>query len=393
MPRRGQRRPPSQPGASHVKLAREVPENVRLRLAAASAGRCEFRGCNKDLYVHSVTNEPGNFAEAAHIVAFQRAGPRGGTPNRPSNINAFENLMLLCAECHHHIDTDPGKYTVEELRAHKREHEERIFAVTALGPEQRTTVIQLRANIGGQQVDIPPSHIREVLLPRYPARLPGVLIDLTPIQREDQRFFEIARDQIRRELRPALRAELETKNVQHYSVFALAPIPILACFGRELGDKVNTDLYQRHRETQSWKWEEKGIPVEYEFSIRKRGTGEQVGLILSLSGVVSDSSLSSDVRDSSWLYEITLKDQEPNREFLRVRQDLAQFRRVYQALATILKNHSALRELHLFAAVPAPIAVACGQELLPKVHPDLVVYDNVKGTFVHAITINTARDL
>ena len=111
--------------------------------------------------------------------------------NRPSNINAFENLMLLCAECHHHIDTDPGKYTVEELRAHKREHEERIFAVTALGPEQRTTVIQLRANIGGQQVDIPASHIREVLLPRYPARLPGVLIDLTP---DPARRSEILRD-------------------------------------------------------------------------------------------------------------------------------------------------------------------------------------------------------
>src|SRR5437660_3192577 len=102
----------------------------------------------------------------------------------------------------------------------------------ALGPEYRTTVIQLRAAIGGQPVDIPASEIRDALSPRYPARLPGVLIDLAAIQREDDAFFEIARDQVRRELRPALRAELENKRVQHYSVFALAPIPILACLGR-----------------------------------------------------------------------------------------------------------------------------------------------------------------
>jgi hypothetical protein len=394
MPRERQTHRGKEPTFSPVKLARKVPENVRLRLVAASAGRCEFRGCNKDLYVHSVTNEPGNFAEAAHIVAFRSDGPRG-SEIRPHDINAFDNLMLLCAECHHLIDTNPERHPVEQLRGHKREHEERIFALTALGPEHRTTVIQLRASIGGQPVDIPASHIRETLLPRYPARLPGVLIDLTPIQRENERFFEIARDQVRRELRPALRAELETKLVRHYSVFALAPIPILACFGREFGDKVSTDLYQRHRDTQSWKWEAEGTPVEYDFFLRKSGGRDPiVGLILSLSGKVTDSSLPSDALDLPWLYEITLKDQEPNREFLRLREDLARFRGAYQeALGTILKTHDGLKELHLFPAVPAPVAVACGQELLPKVHPSIVVYDNVRGTFRRAITINTPEDL
>ncbi len=377
---------------SPVSITRNVPDNVRLQLVAASAGRCEFRSCNKDIYVHSVTNEPGNFAQAAHIVAFRPTGPRGIIGAR--DLNTFDNLMLLCAECHHLIDSEPEKYPVELLREFKREHEERIFTVTALGPEYRTTVIQLRANIGGQPVDIPASHIREVLLPRYPARLPGVLIDLTAIQGEGRKFFEVARDQIRRELRPALRAELEAKQVQHYSVFALAPIPVLVCFGRELGDKVSCDLYQRHRETQSWKWEKEGVPVEYEFLPRRRGDRKRVGLILSLSGKVSERSLPSKIRDSACLYEITLKGQEPNREFLRLREDLARFRRLYQgSLSTILRNHEAIGELHLFPAVPAPIAVACGQELLPKVHPSLVIYDNVKGAFEYAITVNSAEDL
>jgi len=144
-------------------LSRNVPENVRLQLVAASAGRCEFRSCNQDLYIHPVTNEPGNFAQAAHIVAFRAGGPRGEVS--AEGLNTFENLMLLCAECHRLVDSDPQRYPVELLREFKREHEERIFTVTALGPEYRTTVIQLRANIGGQAVDIPASHIREVLLP------------------------------------------------------------------------------------------------------------------------------------------------------------------------------------------------------------------------------------
>jgi hypothetical protein len=109
---------------------------------------------------------------------------------------------------------------------------------------------------------------------------------------------------------------------------------------------------------------------------------------------VADSSLPSAELNSAWLYEITLKSQEPNREFLRIREDLARFRRAYQeALGTILKTHDGLTELHLFPAAPAPIAVACGQELLPKVHPSIVVYDNVRGKFRRAITINTSEDL
>jgi len=40
--------------------------------------------------------------------------------------------------------------------------------------------------------------------------------------------------------------------------------------------------------------------------------------------------------------------------------------------------------------VPAPIAVLCGRELLPKVDPSVTVYDHEKdqGGFVQILTIN-----
>ena len=394
---RGNQSGPSAAGAaSPVEEARSVPETVRVRLVASSAGRCEFRGCNRDLHQHLVTGTAGNYAQAAHIVAFREGGPRGKAP-RPPDINAFENLMLLCADCHHLVDTKPEDFPVTVIREHKREHEERIFALTALGPEYRTTVVQLRATIGGQPVDIPGTDIRSALQPRYPTRLPGVLIDLTSIHKESVAFFDLARDQVRRELRAALRAELESKCVQHYSVFALGPIPVLACLGRELGNKVAVDVFQRHRAQPSapWRWQEGGPVAEYDFHARQKGTDPaSVALVLSLSGSVALTAMPPEIDGRFTLYEITLRGQEPNVEFLRQREDLLMFRAIYRkALGSVVAAHEGLRQIHVFPAVPAPIAIACGQEVMPKAHPELVLYDNVKGTFKYAITVNTAQDL
>ncbi len=165
-------------------------------------------------------------------------------------------------------------------------------------------------------------------------------------------------------------------------------------FRNLLGDKLSCDLFQRHRDTQSWKWEQEGGPADYEFAQLRIGTGNRIGLLLSLSGKVGQASLPNGIRASAPLYEIELKGQQPNREFLRLREDLAHFRRTYQAaLSTIMRNHEGIEELHLFPAIPAPVGVACGQELLPKVHPNVVIYDNVKGVFEYAITINSREDL
>lgn len=376
---------------SPVEEARNIPAEVRLRLVAATAGRCEFRGCNRFLYAHTVTHATGNFAENAHIVAFKEKGPRGDGP-RPEDINAFENLMLLCQGCHHEIDNRKPLYTIEELRGWKRAHEERIQEVTAVGPEVETKVLQLRATIGGQQVDIPAPHVRAAIAPRYTADQRGHVIDLTSLSSEAPSFFELAREQLRRDVTSFLRSGLDSKRPAHYSVFALAPIPLLICFGRELGDKLSIDLYQRHRDDPEnpWKWKTEGTPVEYELSKVRQGSDRlRVGLILSLSGKIAESSLPPEVDSTFSLYEMTLKGRESDRTFLRLREDLLGFRRAYQcALGEITRAHDTSTELFLFPAVPAPVAIACGQELLPKAHPSLVIYDNVNQQFRRTIVVN-----
>jgi hypothetical protein len=71
---------------------------------------------------------------------------------------------------------------------------------------------------------------------------------------------------------------------------------------------------------------------------------------------------------------------------------LDNFRIAYQdALAEIAKVHGSLKELDLFPAVPAPVAVLCGRETLPKIHPALRVYDydKTQGGFTYQLTVNS----
>ncbi len=115
--------------------------------------------------------------------------------------------------------------------------------------------------------------------------------------------------------------------------------------------------------------------------MREGADRSKVALLLSLSGKIHLDNLPRDIDGAFNIYEITLGGSTPNPNpiYLRLKQDLTDFRDVYQqALRKIMHDHVALGEIHLFPAVPAPVAVLCGRELLPKVDPALLVYDSDK---------------
>ena len=173
----------------------------------------------------------------------------------------------------------------------------------------------------------------------------------------------------------------EGNKAQHISIFALARIPLLIFLGAQLTNKVPSDVFQRHRDIENWTWKKKGTPIEYTVQLRKKGQKKKVGLLLSLSGPIPLTALPKSVRESFTVYELTLKNATPSTTFLKLRQDLENFRTAYQeAIGTILKNHGLINSIDIFPAVPAPIGVLCGRELLPKVHPHLRVHDYDKNT-------------
>lgn len=362
---------------SPVVAARDIPHRVRLLLCVHAGGRCEFDGCNTYLFEDSLTLTDGYFAEAAHIVAFREQGPRGTDANRPANINQLANLMLLCPTHHKLIDDHPADYTRSTLESYKTAHEDRIKHVTSLGPDRKTAVVVFKALIRGQMVGIPYHQIAEATAPRFPTTRQPFTIDLTGLPADDRAFYKTACTTIKRRVQDLFSPEGEAIKAAHVSIFAIGPMPLLMCLGRQLTNKVASDPYQRHRDTESWTWKMDGAPVKYRFRRMNRGHFKKVALVLSLSGTIRLRDLPADTRRSSAIYELTLNGMTPQTTFLQQKRDLDAFRAVYQeAIATILQTHGPLGTIDLFPAVPAPIAVLCGRELLPKVHPKLRVYDN-----------------
>jgi hypothetical protein len=373
------------------KPSRKIPDLVRTVLFVRAGGRCQFDGCNEYLLEHPLTLTEGNFAQFAHVVAFSEDGPRG-KDNRPYNIHDISNLMLLCPRDHKLIDDEPEKYNRATLEGYKKRHEERIYHVTGLGPDQKTSVLVLKCRIGSQTVATPYDQILEAITPRYPLTKVGLPIDLTQLSTDSDAFLKAACDTIREQLLGFLGAGGEVTRSGHISLFALAPIPVLAYLGSQLSNKIPLDVYQRHRDKDNWTWKSFGEPVQYSFEQKQKGErGSGVALVLSLSGKIDKESLPADVSSGS-IYELTLAGGKvPNPTFLQTRRDLEEFKNQYHvAISTIARDHPECKEIALFPAVPAPIAVLCGRELLPKVHPALKIYDNIKskGGFVYQLMTN-----
>ena len=382
------------PAIVAVKARTKIPEFTRLALFVASGGRCEFDGCNKFLLEHHLTLNWKNFAEVAHIVAFSEGGPRGNRDPRPVDINNQDNLMLLCRDCHKEVDEDPDSYPREILEDHKRIHEERIRLLTGLGPDRSTAVLILKSRIKDQKVSIPFRSIVAATLPNYPSCRAPFTIDLTALPDQSPSFTELACEEIRNQVSEFLRTGGQALTTGHVSVFALGRIALLAYLGEQLGNKVPLDLYQHHRSDDGWAWTSGTSPVEYRSECIQDREGENVAILLSLSGEVITADIPQETMQSATIYSLTLKDEKPSLTFLKTPNDLERFRVAYQELlASIVGTHGRLTKVDLFPAVPAPIAILCGRELIPRIHPPIRIWD-YSGTqtgFLPTITINQGK--
>ncbi|WP_280453970.1 HNH endonuclease [Nocardia brasiliensis] len=60
--------------------------------------------------------------DEAHIVARSKGGPRAGLISS-TDLDKYENLILLCKVHHKQVDDQPNTYSVEHLRQLKADHE------------------------------------------------------------------------------------------------------------------------------------------------------------------------------------------------------------------------------------------------------------------------------
>lgn len=375
-----------------VEIKRHVSISTQNLLWGRSAGRCEFAGCNKQLWKSSVTSETVNIAQKAHIYSFSAGGPRGNEGIPRKALNSIDNLLLVCHECHEKIDQaqDGGRYTADLLKQMKYAHEKRIELVTGIEPSKKSHVLLYGANIGEHNASLNFASTASALFPhRYPAIDDPISLGITNSAGtdRDQNFWMMEGDNLAKQFSRRVKDRLSDGEIEHLSVFALAPQPLLIQLGVLLGDIAACDIYQLHREPQGWAWQDIATP-EFIVCEPSDRNGSPV-LVLALSATVRPERITSVLGEHTSIWTITV--QNPHNDLLQTRAQLGQLRSLLRQVFDRIKSvHGQSEVLHIFPAAPVSACVELGRVRMPKADMPWKVYDqnNRLGGFVPALPIS-----
>lgn len=375
-----------------AEIARHISISTQCMLWGKSAGRCEFAGCNKPLWKSSVTQESVNVAQKAHIYSFSARGSRGNEGIPKDELNDISNLMLVCHECHQKLDGPHGsiRYAATLLRIMKKEHEERVERVTWIAESKKSQILLYGANIGDHSSPLNYRDAAPALFPdRYPAS--DAPIELSTVNSSfsdrDPEFWRIEAENLRRKFEKRVRERLALGEVDHLSVFSLAPQPLLILLGTLLSDIVPSDVYQRHREPPTWKWPRNFATQEFELREPVTASGTPALVLASSATVVEERITSLLGRDASvWI--VTLPT--PHNDAVKSREQLSQLRSLLRSVFDRIKAaYSQSTVLHVFPAAAISAAVEFGRVRMPKADMPWLIYDQVnsRGGFIPAISI------
>lgn len=376
-------------------MAKEITRNLNSKVVrelwARAAGRCEFNGCNRPLYKSPVTQEQGNISEIAHIWSFSEKGPRGwgNFPFFKYQINQLSNLMLLCHDCHKIIDSDKKgeRYSAKLLEQWKDDHERRIAIVTGVDLGKKSHVVLYGANIGEEESKLQPNHAKGSLFPDwYPADERPVCLSMVWKGEDSQDdFWKTEEKNLKAEFDKKIRPLIAEANPCHFSIFALAPMPLMVLLGALFTDKIDAQVYQLHREPfPSWRWLDGS--ADFEFKIKPPETFEYPpALIISLSDNINPDRIRAVVSGDISIWELTIDN--PNNDFLKAKSQLSKFREIARKLMVdIARLHGKDTPLMIFPAMPVACAVELGRIRMPKADMPWIFYDQ---NFKHKKFIKT----
>jgi hypothetical protein len=330
-----------------------------------------------------------NAAYIAHIVADTPDGPRGDTTLSPRLAKDFANLMLLCDTHHRLIDREQvAQHPRDVLIRMKATHEGRIELVTGIQPDMRSEVLLYGANVGAHASPVSFAKAICAMIPaRYPANEHGILLGMknSAFTDADDKFWQIEAENLQRLFGEAVRPRLASGGINHLSVFAIAPQPLLMLLGYLLSDIPAAEVFQLHREPPDWCWQDHPAGFEYQVS-EPSHYGSTVAVVLALSATITLGRVRDVIGEDASIWTVTIP--EPSNDFLKSRRQLQLFRETIRPLLDRIKaSHPLASMIHVFPAVPAAIAVEFGRVLMPKADLPLEIYDEdrAKGGFTPSI--------
>lgn len=369
------------------KRAGNATAHTIAKLWAKAAGRCEYDGCNKLLYKDDLTSEDINRGFVAHIIAASPDGPRGDVVLSAQLVDDIGNVILMCHDHHRLIDHEQvAEHTVDRLRAMKKKHEDRVREVTEIAAAKISVPVVYGTNIGKEAVSIPRRELAQAMLPdNYPTEnIVTISCQNSGLHDSQELFWQAEVAQLEQKYNEFLKPLIGKEDIDCVSVFALAPQPLLVKLGTMLSDLHKVKVYQKHREPDTWKWQEITEPNPIRI-VRPQDTSKTPVLVFSLSAKAISNRVRNRFGDDASIWEVTAED--PNNDILRSADQLAEFRQLTRKVLDDINASSGFDSVKVFMAMPAACAVELGRVLMPKADKKLVLFD--KNNAVDADDIET----
>ncbi|MGO9584678.1 MAG: SAVED domain-containing protein [Limisphaerales bacterium] len=352
----------------HSKSPRRYSERTLKILWGRAAGKCAVPECRIDLVVDATDHDPiVVIGDIAHIEASSDKGPRANRKLSAKERDSYDNLILLCKNCHFRFDAQKKNNTVLTIKQLRAEHE--AWVRVSL-PERGCSTNGW--NVLVLQGDHPVDAAQTVaaLSPDYPRRKPTV-ISASANQRWPKTF---------KNLQKAIRKFLSQGDPfdSRFAIFPLAPVSACIATGYLLTNRPRVRLFQHHRIQANWTWPKAknaphGLVATGLPSKRTEKVGDVV-ICFNLSARVERADFP--VPKKSLLQIVDVSVAEPSVHWLKSPNQLeALGDTATRVFASLLQHFPNATRWHLFFAGPAPGAVKVGQQLNPTMTPPTQLYE------------------
>lgn len=324
--------------------------------------------CRVELFADATEHDPiVIIGEIAHLAAVSDTGPRAAPDLDVSSRNEYENLILLCQNCHAQIDGQPGSYSVERIKDIKAAHE--AWVRSSL-PERGNSRIGWTALclMGDHPVDV--STVNEALSPDFIAGEVQRLV--APAEPEDWAAIDAA-------IASRVQIMLIAGDVFdcRLAVFPLAPLSAWLSLGYHFTNRPHVRLFQYHRDNHSWAWPRRAAP-EQDIDVAGLEEGDpdcrSLRFLFHYSAAITDSAIAS--LSSGLERRIDFRVTNPSTAWLQhpdqVKWAAFEARQAFERAVHLFPQADTW---HIFFAGPAPIAVAIGQQINPTMCPRVQLYE------------------
>jgi hypothetical protein len=334
-----------------------------------AAGRCALPNCRMEVFVEATEHDPMVIiGEIAHIEASSNSGPRANANKSKKDRDDYENLILLCSNCHLRLDGQKNSNSVESIKKLKQDHEEWVrLSLPERG--QSTTGWQAICIQGVHTVDF--QTIDAALAPDFAAA--RMLLVTNPTQQSWDEIEAYLRDAVR-----GLFGQERDTFDQRFAVFPLGPVSSCIALGYLISSRPHTSLFQFHRDDNTWQWNPAASPADDISVVGIPDTVcEEYGDIafrFRLSADVTDGQLKALKVPFIGCIDITVSS--PSTGWLQHPQQLKYLAR--HTRISMEKCRQAFPNAkcwHLFYAGPAPGGVCIGRQANPTMSPPLQLYE------------------